>query len=160
YFPDTIFPLSMGNRVRLIEKVKALSKNNSVTFLSIVETDKQKEETKRILDSYCKCEFISRPGRNSLYGILLRGKWKIFDYLGILPHDYVITNGKWLKKALKKIFGDNRSFDAVVCDYWYGAAGITSFFNGSVENLVVDTHNILSDQRELEVTRHKDKLSP
>jgi len=93
YFPDTIFPLSMGNRVRVIEKVKALSKNNSVTFLSIVENDKQKEETNRILGSYCRCEFVFRPGKKSLYGVFLRSKWKMFDYLGILPHDYIITNG-------------------------------------------------------------------
>ena len=159
YFPDTIFPLSMGNRVRVIEKVKALSQHNSVTFLSIVETEKQKEETNRILGSYCRCEFVFRPGKKSLYGVLLRSKWKMFDYLGILPHDYIITNGQWLKRALRKIFKDHRSFDSVVCDYWYGAAAMSGFFNGSLSTLVVDTHNILSDQRELEVTRFRDKLS-
>src|SRR5664279_582645 len=96
YFPDTIFPLSMGNRVRAIEKIKALSKNNSVTFLSIVETEEQKAETIKTLSSFCKCEFIFRPGKRSLYGIFLRIKWKIFDYLGVLPHDYLVTNGAWL----------------------------------------------------------------
>lgn len=154
YYPDNVFPLNMGARVRLVEKIKALANKASVTFLSIVETREQKAETVKMLGQYCKCEFIFRPRKKTVYGALLRLKWRIFDYLGVIPQDYMVANGMWLNMQMKKIARRHKEFDVVLCDYWYVVSSVDKYFKGKSTKIIVDTHNVLSAQRSLELDKN------
>jgi glycosyltransferase involved in cell wall biosynthesis len=160
YFPDNVFPLNMGVRVKAVEKIKTLANKASVTFLSIVETQEQKEETVKLLSQYCQCEFIYRPRKKTLYGALLRIKWKIFDYFGLIPQDYMVANGMWLNMQMKRIARRYKSFDVVLCDYWYVVSTVNKYFKTASTQIIVDTHNVLSAQRSLELDKASWGVAP
>jgi glycosyltransferase involved in cell wall biosynthesis len=65
-----------------------------------------------------------------------------------------------MMNAMKKIFKDGKSFYSIVCDYWYGGSGIFRFFKDSTAHVIIDTHNVLSDQRELEINKFQKKFAP
>ena len=153
YFPDSLVPLTMANRIRINEKIKFLSRNHSVTFLSLIDTLNQKDETLKLVNGCCKCEFIFRPAKKRMKGFLLRTKWKLYDYFGIFPYDYSLCNGDWHKRAVRKAIPDLDKYDCIICDYWYGASSIFNYLKNTHTKKIVDTHNVLSDQRALDVVR-------
>jgi glycosyltransferase involved in cell wall biosynthesis len=156
YFPQNIAPIIMANQQRVFDKINYLAKSNSVTCISIINNEEEKKASEKLLGNIAELYFIKRPPIFSVYGVILRFLWQTGNFLGIAPIDYLRTNGHWVNKVFRTVRNNGLKFDIIICDYWFGAT-VFKYFNDGIK--VIDTHNVLSQKRELELSQFGGTLS-
>lgn len=152
--PVVPWPLDRGNRIRIYNFLKELSKNNSVIMVCAVDRFYIGiDEAKKELEKYCiKIYFVTLLNKYFIFRVILKiiselqyyifGKIRAEFYYNLWP----------IKRLIYKLLKSN-NFDLIFNNYWYTA--INPIIKSNLPK-ICDTHDIIWEyhKRKLEISNY------
>lgn len=142
-----LYPVNGMHQVRIINQIKALSKENDI-HLCFVTTNKQAQnQTIQQLSSYCtKIIHLKTITQSLLYRILAKLFIRRFFSLLAWPHDhFVLSNPVSARQIAGTIEREN--YDIIISHYWQ-SSGFLRYLKGKYLK-GIDTHYLVEENLEL-----------